>query len=926
MKTKTGLSLGLALTLMVGVFATMLALGLFTANEVRAAAVVDLSVASTVNTIDDRTQITVTFDTATLLPAEGTIKVVFPDTMVVPSFIEDDTKLAASPSKVTVGGAFAESATKGQTITVTNPTEIAAGVGVTVVFPIQETADTPAKMVGIQNPNVVEDYVVMVSTSADEDVESFTITGVTEGTPGSRSDLYGLSVTHEPEGTNANAKITVDFYSPMALSANLDTITVVFHKDVQVPALLDERFISVVGEDSTGAKTVANPLDVTVTKTGTPANKPTVTVTLGDHNPDQDVVGGVAAGPVSVIFRQGAGIKNPTAAGTFTVTVSTNEYDEGVASTAGRSLNTKRILALSNSKGKRGSTATATGSGFKDGTTATVWLEKPGSTDNVQDAGEPTLCTGDVAKDDTFTCDFVIGASFDTGKGKNSIQAKDGTLAVADAAQTWTVSSQVKAVPQSAAIGEKVTIQIRDYGADSSDGIEITLGGIAITPDGSYSYDDGSADIPIVVPNGVALRIQTLKVALGDDKPTTNMTILGAQLEISSSMVVPNQSVTITGRGFSTDSDAEISDPVAKKLIGTKANESQILIGGEPIINWDKINAGEPIEIDSGGSWVADIVIPVNEVTVADGTYELKVIDSKGRPGVTSITVPGRTVEFDPLVSRVGTTLTVSGTGWLAANNAVGSSNADIDLEYTSGSNAKTTSRATPDANGAFAATIKVPLNASIPSTNRIEITYEVPIGSNQTIKVTETEAHRVPGAEMTLSPVSGPGGTLVTMSGSGFKAFTSLGDVTVGGLTVTPRPAGASVGRDGVLENVQVLIPALDPGTHTVRAEVGGEQGATVSAAFTITADDAVPAATAEDTTPDVAFKELIDSGSLLTVFWYNEDTQSYLSYDPDPANAGFNDLETVGSGDIFWVRLSEDANFLGKLRRAEWAQVVLP
>ena len=36
MKTKTGMSIGLALTLMVGVFATMLALGLFTNTEVQA--------------------------------------------------------------------------------------------------------------------------------------------------------------------------------------------------------------------------------------------------------------------------------------------------------------------------------------------------------------------------------------------------------------------------------------------------------------------------------------------------------------------------------------------------------------------------------------------------------------------------------------------------------------------------------------------------------------------------------------------------------------------------------------------------------------------------------------------------------------------------------------------------------------------------
>ena len=39
MKTKIGMSIGLALTLMVGVFATMLALGLFTTTEVRAQAV-----------------------------------------------------------------------------------------------------------------------------------------------------------------------------------------------------------------------------------------------------------------------------------------------------------------------------------------------------------------------------------------------------------------------------------------------------------------------------------------------------------------------------------------------------------------------------------------------------------------------------------------------------------------------------------------------------------------------------------------------------------------------------------------------------------------------------------------------------------------------------------------------------------------------
>ena len=64
----------------------------------------------------------------------------------------------------------------------------------------------------------------------------------------------------------------------------------------------------------------------------------------------------------------------------------------------------------------------------------------------------------------------------------------------------------------------------------------------------------------------------------------------------------------------------------------------------------------------------------------------------------------------------------------------------------------------------------------------------------------------------------------------------------------------------------------------------------------------------------------------NLVGAFRFDEDAQSYQSYDPDPANAGFNDLETVGGGDVFWVRLREDQVFLGKLRRAPWSQVVLP
>ena len=59
--------------------------------------------------------------------------------------------------------------------------------------------------------------------------------------PEGPTSVSGVTVAHTPGGTNANARITVDFDSTKALEANLDTITIEFEDDVQVPDLLDER-------------------------------------------------------------------------------------------------------------------------------------------------------------------------------------------------------------------------------------------------------------------------------------------------------------------------------------------------------------------------------------------------------------------------------------------------------------------------------------------------------------------------------------------------------------------------------------------------------------------------------------------------------------------------------------------------------------
>ena len=121
--------------------------------------------------------------------------------------------------------------------------------------------------------------------------------------------------------------------------------------------------------------------------------------------------------------------------------------------------------------------------------------------------------------------------------------------------------------------------------------------------------------------------------------------------------------------------------------------------------------AGNDIEIDNSGSWVATVILPVTAPLIDAGTYELRVVDDSGRPGSTSVTAPRRSVTFDPPESRVGSTITVSGTGWIASNSATGAENSDVEVKYESGGG-DTSSRATPDSDGNFSTTIKVPLNA----------------------------------------------------------------------------------------------------------------------------------------------------------------------------------------------------------------------
>jgi len=222
----------------------------------------------------------------------------------------------------------------------------------------------------------------------------------------------------EPNDPGAAAKFTVKFIHGAVgttvadLAGAVDSITVEFEDDIKVPSVIDPSTVTITttrfSNDKptiTGAATgtvVANPLGVNVVFDGTPKDDPNITLDIPDMEPStatpgyQGIAGpceeastaaGSACGSggttiVTIVFRQNAGITNPTeaeagfdSAGQLKgrdVRVKTTNLAQ-VLSLAADMIFIPRLVEINDSTTTRGQTITVTGKGFANGTTATIW-------------------------------------------------------------------------------------------------------------------------------------------------------------------------------------------------------------------------------------------------------------------------------------------------------------------------------------------------------------------------------------------------------------------------------------------------------------------------------------------------------------------------------------------------------------------------
>ena len=770
-----------------------------------------------------------------------------------------------------------------------------------------------------------------------------------DGGPGGAASFNSLS-----DDPGKNTRYELKFPAPKDMNTLTDEIVIEL-EDFNVPSSIDEDSIAVTvtdgcvdGDDDTTEKNcTTTPQDIAV-------SGEKIFITVGDldkASDDADNDFDIKMGEViAVVIRQSAGIRNPSEAGDYgpvaEVLFGNNEKSK-VANFDGvdeLTIAVPRILSLDEEDGGLGTVVNATGKGFKNGTTLTVFVDKPVHMDDDKDPttpmsdddgvlgvdmmmpnrkldlGEDTLCeVSQIGGDDVGTCEFTVThPTF--GGGINYINAVDGRNGYVDVDEDlgeFELTASISASPAGGSPGEIILIQMVDFPVGPVVKVQLSrtevCGPASTTPTCNGSVDlTGSGNFKIIIPNWAKSGSQELRVtgqgdAAGDPvKGAKNVVISGPQIQVTPGSVVANQRISLVGVGFSSGAHITRVAPGIPQI-------SKMSVGGKDI-SWARINGGQPVEVDSGGNWSAAVDLPLHEATTAEGDRTIRITDSGGRTGSVTVVIAAREVTITPATGRVGTLATVRGMNFPSKNDDGSSFN--VAVVYDAGNDKQTTVSAVPDASGRFEVQLRIPTTASIPSTNTVKVQFD----DDDDVTVVTTVTHEVPEGAINLSQTSGSPGSTISISGVGFKSFVPVKSVMVGSLEVTPSPR-PSTDSQGMM-SFKVTIPGLDVGIQTIEVKVGGT---TASVGFTVTTSGVAAGNITESSLAVVNLGENFERS-----FNFNNDTKSWTFYSPEAPDDSTQ--TSFITGESYWILIEESQEVIlnGKTRNLTcgagncWNQIV--
>ena len=638
---------------------------------------------------------------------------------------------------------------------------------------------------------------------------------------------------------------------------------------------------------------------------------------------NQGLEGGM---PVEITIPKSAGIRAPKESGDYSIAYAYGDIKDGEPKVsdlmyhivdddgdAADIIYIPRTVSLSEEDGGRGDVIIATAKGYDTGT---VDFWRDANNDGIEggvEIGEARLCSAEV-DDHVASCTFILdNPPFTPGTAGNIVNAKDGAglysdvkLKVGD--NLIELKQSISASPDVGNPGDKITVQLRDFPLSAGNSTEwVELDGERVSTGTSLSNGQGLFILTIPDDTLAGIRKLEVQVGTGDTKKKAdiNIEIGGAQVLATPAMVVPRQEILLTGSGFTPNSGV-----------------TRMVLGGDDVYrknrdSWMTSGGSYLVRIDDSGNWNTSVEIPLTTGTAAShgSTRTIRVTDSTGRSGTVDLTFPERSVTMTPEEGHPGSTVTLTGEGY------PGYDRLRVFIVYKDTTTYEDDVR--PDAAGRWSHTFKIPSeNIGVPSSNIVRVSFTTTDDRNddnmkddnlRTV-VVDTFQHMVPPAGIILTPTSGVEGSLVTITAGGFKRFTDVGYVEIGTLTAAPRPLDIATDRDGGA-TFQFLVPGLDPGIKTVKVRVGfdpvaGIEGTTVGAAFEVLDPSGVPGAVTRPTAE--ALKPLTDGGTLVSVFYYNNEIKEWQWHFTDPDFASDNNLVEIASGAPLWITVTESTSAL--------------
>jgi len=307
---------------------------------------------------------------------------------------------------------------------------------------------------------------------------------------------------------------------------------------------------------------------------------------------------------------------------------------------------------LSPTSGRGGSTLTVTGTGFTTGTFVQIdfnyspkkWIQLMGA-------------------ETTFSVSFTVP---NVSPGTYLVRAVDGAALTLIASAYFTViTASIDIDPDDGQVDTEVEIDGTDF--DSREDITIEYDGdeVDIASGDDDTDSDGDFFCTIIIPESAAGE-HTITVT-GDESGATDEAefTVEPEISISSTEGAAGTSVTVSGTGFKKDEDITI------------------YFAGSEIYT--------TIETDNNGSFSGVFTVPAK----SKGTYKVKASDGTNKESV-DFTVTAR-ASLDSTTGNVGSSLTISGTGFIASGT--------VTIKYDDTQVATTTA----DANGKFSVTFDVP-------------------------------------------------------------------------------------------------------------------------------------------------------------------------------------------------------------------------